>query len=93
MANKNRLLLALTDATVIPLFPQSAQSHANVQSPATRTLRLPIEVNVVNGILEGDLDLLPHHGSSGLGGSGHTAGGSSDGRGGGGRCGLFIWRS
>ena len=49
---------------------------------------LPIEINVVDGILEGDLDLLPHHGGSGLGGSGHTAGGGSDRRSG--RIWLFL---
>lgn len=52
---------------------------------------LPIEINVVDGILEGDLDLLPHHRRGGLGGGGHTAGGSSNGRSGGGRCGLKIF--
>ena len=54
---------------------------------------LPVEINVVDGILEGNLDLLPHHGGGGLGGGGHTAGGSRDGRSGGGRGGLkIIWR-
>lgn len=52
---------------------------------------LPVKINVVDGILEGDLDLLPHRGGGGLGGGGHTAGGGSDGRGGGGRCGLVLF--
>jgi len=51
---------------------------------------LPVEINVVDGVLEGDLDLLPHLGGSGLGGGGRTAGGSRDGRGGGSRCGLIF---
>ena len=51
---------------------------------------LPVEINVVDGVLEGDLDLLPHRGGSGLGGGGHTAGGSRDGRSGSSRCGLIF---
>lgn len=69
---------------------QPCDVHAIVHMSSPQLFSLPVEINVVDGILEGDLDLLPHHGGGGLGGGGHTAGGSSDGRGGGGRCGLKM---
>ena len=72
----------LAVATRMPSFPQ-LRTNPNLYA-------LPVEINVVDGILEGDLDLLPHHGGGSLGGGGHTAGGSSNGRSGGGRCGLII---
>jgi len=43
----------------------------------------PVKINVINGILKGDLDLLPHHGRGSLGRDGYTTSGNGNGCGGG----------
>mgnify|MGYP001484521233 CR=1 FL=1 len=68
------------------------QLQGQLEGGAAQGLGLAVleEINVVDGVLEGDLDLLPHRGGSGLGGGGHAAGGSRDGRSGSSRCGLIF---